>query len=84
MLALGRSLLDPRILPRRTKWKLERVIDRAVDDAGLEAAVRIAKGDRRRHSAIAAEYASATVSVAKRQLVLSLAILGSHLGQTQG
>lgn len=69
-------------------WKLKRGIDRAVDDAGLEAAVRIAKGDRRRHSAVAAEYASATVSAAKGQLVLSLAlslaISGSHLDQTQG
>ena len=69
--------VDP--LPQRTGWKLKRGIDRAVDDAGLEAAVRIAKGDGRRHGAVAAEYASATVSAAKGQLVLSLAISGSHL-----
>jgi len=72
--------VDPRILPRRTGWKLERGIDRAVDDAGLKVVVRIAKGDRRRHGAVAAEYASATVSATKRQLVLSLALsLDSHL-----
>ena len=56
-----------------------------MDDAGLEAAVRIAKGDRRRHGAVAAEYASAMVSAAKRQLVLSLAlslvVLRSRLDQ---
>lgn len=40
---------------RRTGWKLERGIDRAVDDAGLEAAVHMAKGDRRRHGAVAEE-----------------------------
>jgi len=59
-----------------------------VDDAGLKAAVCIAKGVRRRHGAIAGEYASATVSALKRQLVLSLAlslaISCSHLDQTQG
>ena len=73
LLALGWSLW---ILgsARRTGWKWERSIDQAVDDAGLEAVIRIAKGDRRRHSAVAAEHASATVSAAKRQLVLSLTL----------
>lgn len=42
---------DLRIFLQRTGLKLERVIDRAVDDAGLEAAICIAKGDCRRHCA---------------------------------
>jgi hypothetical protein len=58
-----------------------------VDDAGLKTAVRIAKGDCRRHGAVAAEYASATVSAVKGQLFLSLAlsleISGSHLARLE-
>jgi len=45
-----------------------------MDDAGLEAAVCIAEGDDGRHGAVAAEYASAMVVAAKRQLIFSLAL----------
>jgi hypothetical protein len=56
---------------------VERGVDRAVDDAGLEAGIRVAKGYRRGHGTVAVvDYASAVMSAAKRQLDLSLAGLG--------
>ena len=66
---------DPRTLPQLTRRNVERGIDWAVNDASLEAGIRIAKGYRGGHDTVAAEYASAVVSAAKRQLDPSLAIL---------
>ena len=66
---------DPRTLPQLTRRNVERGIDWAVNDASLEAGIRVAKGYRGGHDTVAAEYASAVVSAAKRQLDLSLAIL---------
>ena len=66
-----------RTLQQLTGRKVERGVDRAANDAGLEAGIRVAKGYRRGHDTVAAvEYASAVVSAAKRQLDLSLAGLG--------
>jgi len=63
---------------------MELGVDRAVDDPGLEAGVRIAEKYRRGHGIVAAVYASVVVFVAKRQLDRSLAVLGSCLAEMQG
>ena len=63
---------------------MELGVDRAVDDPGLEAGVRIAEQYRGSHGIVAAVYASVVVSAAKRQLDLSLAVLGSCMAEMQG
>ena len=65
--------------PQLTRWQVERSVHRAVDDAGLEAGVLVAKRDCGSHDTVLRNSLEAVVSVNKCHL--DLAVLqpgGSH------
>ena len=78
-------LVLPRTLPQLTRRKVERGVDRAVNDPNLEAGIRASKTCCGGHDiTIVVEYASAVESAAKRQLDRSPVVLGSYKAETEG